>query len=93
MVTYFISAKTWRQKKYGNTYYSLRIRGTDGTDIVVPMEYGHGVGQYRWRAAKAVGVDLGGLSHDEKRAMFQVSEEYEVSRKSDLHKLETEAGR
>lgn len=90
MATYFISARTWRQKKYGNTYYSLRIRGTDGTDIVVPMEYGHGVGQYRWRAAKALGVDLEVLSHDEKRAMFQMSEEYAVTRKRDLHQPTTE---
>jgi hypothetical protein len=92
MATYFISAKTWRQKKYGNTYYSLRIRGTDGTDIVVPMSYGHGTLTFRHRAATELGLNWGALSHDQRREMFPVTE-YAVPRKRDLHKLATEARR
>ncbi len=86
-----IEARTWRQKKYGNTYYSLRITG-QGLDLVVPMSYGHGTLTFRHRAATELGLNWGALSHDQRREMFPVTE-YAVPRKRDLHQLATEAGR
>ena len=91
MTTYAIEARTWFDKTYGNTYYSLRITG-EGLDLVVPMTYGHGTIEYRWRAAIKIGLDYAAMTHDERRNMFLVTE-YAVTRKRDLHKLATEAGR
>lgn len=91
MASYSITARTWRDRTYGNTYYSLRITG-EGLDLVVPMTYGHGTLTFRHRAATELGIEWGSLSHDEKRAMFPITE-YAVPRKRDLHKLETESGR
>lgn len=91
MVTYALEARTWFDKTYGNTYYSLRIMG-EGLDLVVPMAYGHGTLTFRHRAATELGIEWGALSHDQRREMFPITE-YAVPRKRDLHKLETEAGR
>jgi hypothetical protein len=91
MAIYSIEARTWRDKTYGNTYYSLRIMGK-GLDLVVPMEYGHGEGQYRWRAAKELGVDYSVMTWDLRREMFDVSE-YQVRRQKDLHQLAKEGKR
>jgi hypothetical protein len=91
VTTYAIEARTWLDRTYGNTYYSLRVTG-EGLDLVVPMSYGHGTLTFRHRAATELGLEWGALSHDERRNMFPVTE-YAVPRKRDLHKLATEAGR
>jgi hypothetical protein len=91
MTTYALEARTWRDKTYGNTYYSLRITG-EGLDLVVPMSYGHGTLTFRHRAATELGIEWGALSHDQRREMFPITE-YAVPRKRDLHQLATEAGR
>lgn len=91
MATYALEARTWFDKTYGNTYYSLRIMG-EGLDVVVPMSYGHGTLTFRHRAATELGLEWGALSHDQRREMFPITE-YAVTRKRDLHKLTTEAGR
>jgi hypothetical protein len=91
MATYALEARTWFDKTYGNTYYSLRIMG-EGLDLVVPMSYGHGTLTFRHRAATELGIEWGALSHDQRREMFPITE-YAVPRKRDLHKLATEAGR
>jgi len=89
MATYALEARTWFDKTYGNTYYSLRITG-EGLDLVVPMTYGHGTLTFRHRAATELGLEWGALSHDERREMFPITE-YAVPRRRDLHKLETGA--
>jgi hypothetical protein len=91
MAAYAIEARTWRDKTYGNTYYSLRIMG-EGLDLVVPMSYGHGTLTFRHHAATVLGIDLYTLSHDQRREMFPITE-YAVPRKRDLHKLTTETER
>jgi hypothetical protein len=91
MTTYALEARTWLDRTYGNTYYSLRITG-ERLNLVVPMSYGHGTLTFRHRAATELGLEWGALSHDERREMFPITE-YAVPRKRDLHQPTTEAGR
>lgn len=41
---YIITAKQWRDKANGNSYFSCRIESTNDRDLLVklPMQYGYG---------------------------------------------------
>jgi hypothetical protein len=83
---YFISARRYFDKRYGNSYYSLRIMG-NGRDVIVPFTYGHGEGTYVARAMSALGIGIDNIylmSHDERRSLFVV-DETTVTRRKDLH--------
>lgn len=83
---YFISARRYFDKKYGNSYYTLRIMG-NGRDVTVPFTYGHGDGTYIARAWLALGIAIENIhlmSPEERRNLFVV-DETTVTRRKDLH--------
>lgn len=81
---YVISARHYFDKRYGNSYYTLRIMGNDGTDTIVPFTYGHGDLTYLHRAGETLGIDTNAMSWEERRQTFTI-EETKVTRRRDLH--------
>lgn len=78
-IRYFISAREWFDKTYGNTYHSVRVWDTvTGESAVVPFAYGHGHGTLVAAAERALGVVI-------ERGTY-VLDCADVARKRDLHR-------
>ena len=51
-IDYIVIAKEWRDKVYGNSYFSARIENTVENKVyALPFQYGYG-DQYRYEAVK-----------------------------------------
>ncbi len=81
---YIVSVRHYFDKANGNSYYTMRIMGTDDTDVTTPFAYGHGDTTYREHAARFLGLDWSGMDWDTRRAMFTL-EETTVTRRKDMH--------
>ncbi len=84
--TYVLCVRSYWDKPNGNSYFSMRIIGTDGTDKIVGMSYGHGDTTYLHRASEILGLDWNGMDWEERRATFSL-DVAEVSRQKYLHKV------
>lgn len=84
--TYVLCVRSYWDKPNGNSYFSMRIIGTDGTDKIVGMSYGHGDTTYLHRASEILGLDWNGMDWEQRRATFSL-DVAEVARQKDLHKV------
>jgi hypothetical protein len=84
--TYVLCVRSYWDKPNGNSYFSMRVIGTDGTDKVQPMTYGHGDTTYKHTACIMLGLDWESMDWEERRATFSL-DVAEVTRRKDLHKV------
>lgn len=85
---YTVCVREWFDRTYGNTYHTIRILGSDGTDTILPFAYGHGGLTYLQKAANSVGIateEFRVMDWAERRTRFTL-DIVTVKAKKDLHK-------
>jgi len=79
-----VCVRSWFDKTYGNSYYTLRAVVNGKHSIVTGYKrYGHGYNQY-WETAKQLLTEAGYMV-DEFTSSHAVFDECYVSRRKDLH--------
>lgn len=85
--TYTVCVREWFDRTYGNTYHTIRVIGTDGTDTILPFAYGHGDLTYLQKAAYSVGIGpetFHAMDWAERRTLFTL-DVVTVKAKRDMH--------
>lgn len=83
--TYTVSIRYWFDKAGGNTYFTAKAYGSDGSEITVPFQYGHGELTVKYEIARLLGIDYASLDWEQRRAIFPHVDEVTVSSKKQLH--------